>query len=417
MISNAEFLLLGAGKVTSSVARLFPENSLCLTETQEGLELLRWSSQAAHWELLEKFKANFDQFDFDSIRFDKILLSPGISTRRSFFKSTLQEKEIREMDLFKDIFAGKTFVITGTNGKSTATFQIGQVFEKLLGKEKVFVGGNLGTPALDIFRLRPHAEWAILEVSSYQAERLKSANFDFGLLLNLSPDHLDRYSSVEEYYQAKWNLLSRCRHIFYPQDLVPSVNLEATKTLFQTTDDWNHVLKKIVHQLNDSKCFGEKTLISENLLIGLERLPHRLEPVLVSTAFDFINDSKATNVESVLYALSQTKAAKRRHLILGGIAKGDDFAALKSQSKENDRVWIYGRDRHLIESQIRAFSKEILSFEKLDELLDQLLMSLEPKDLVLLSPGCASFDQFLNFEDRGSFFKAKIQKFFQTSSK
>lgn len=416
MISKSEFLLLGAGKVTSSVARLFPENSLCLTETQEGLELLRWSSQTCHWELLEKFKADFDQFDFDLIEFEKLLLSPGISTRRSFFKHSLREKEIREMDLFKDLFGGKTFVITGTNGKSTATFQIGQVFEKLFGKEKVFVGGNLGTSSLDIFRLRPHAEWAILEVSSYQAERLISAKFDFGLLLNLSPDHLDRYSSAEEYYQAKWNLLSRCRHVFYPQDLVPPIALEATKTLFQTTDDWSHVLKTIVHQLNDSKCFGEKLLISESLLSSLDRLPHRLEPVLVSTAFDFINDSKATNVESVLYALSQTKASKRRHLILGGIAKGGDFAGLKLHWKKGDRAWIYGRDRHLIESQIRSFSKEIRSFEKLDELLDELFVHLEPKDLVLLSPGCASFDQFLNFEDRGSFFKTKIQKFFGSSS-
>lgn len=417
MISKSEFLLLGAGKVTSSVARLFPENSLCLTETQEGSELLRWSSQTAHWELLEKFEADFDQFDFDSIGFEKLILSPGISTRRSFFKPSLREKEIREMDLFKDLFTGKTFVITGTNGKSTATFQIGQVFERLLGKDKVFVGGNLGTPALDVFRLRPHAEWAILEVSSYQAERLKSAKFDFGLLLNLSPDHLDRYSSVEEYYQAKWNLLSHCQHVFYPQDIVPLLDLEATKTLFQSSDEWSNVLKRIIHQLNDLDSFGEKVLISENLLNDLERLPHRLEPVHSSTPFSFINDSKATNVESVLYALSQTRNSKRRHLILGGIAKGDDFKALESQWRANDQLWIYGRDRQLIESQVRSFSQGLFSFEKLDNLLDELFINLEPQDLVLLSPGCASFDQFLNFEDRGNFFKAKIQKFFGASSK
>jgi UDP-N-acetylmuramoylalanine--D-glutamate ligase len=417
MIASCDYLLLGAGKVSGSVARAFPGKCLSLTEKENELQLLKWSADSSDWKLIQSFPGSFDEFDFASIEFRHLVLSPGISTRRSFFKFDLRRKEVRELDLFKRQFRGRTFVVTGTNGKSTATFQLGQVFERLLSAPLVFVGGNLGTPALDWGLFRPLAKWAVLEVSSYQAERLTEAEFDFGLLLNLSPDHLNRYESLNDYYQAKWDLLSRCRHVFYPDDLKPPANIPKSAIVFHSSDSWESILRKIVEWLSQEISFPNHEYTSETLLRDLKRLPHRLESLFCDLSYSFINDSKATNVCSLMHALSQTRSFSRRHLVLGGIAKGDDFSLIKSQLVPEDQIWIYGQDRFLIEGQLVDLEQKRTLFDKLGDLLDEIFKNLKSGDLVLLSPGCASFDQFIDFEDRGRFFANKVQDFLNTQKK
>lgn len=384
-------LFFGKGLVATSMARQLGGEQLCLAEEPTGLGLYEWRDSA--WMQLKFHQGrNFESFDYSTLGYERVILSPGIDPRRLFFVG-LKDKEVRELDLFSEKFKGQTIVITGTNGKSSFTYYLGQLFQHYFGKKKVFVGGNLGTACFDCFD-RGGVEWAVLEVSSYQAERLKSAAFDFGVLLNLGVDHLDRYDTLEDYHQAKIDLMKHSKAIA----LGRTVQGWGLRPELILGDDLKNAATTFFKHFIDSQMSSD---------FNFQDLPHRQEKIIDGFGRCHINDSKATNVEASLYALRAFEnQLSNAVVILGGRSKGDDFQILKGLLSKCARVLVYGEARHEIESALRGLN--VSGYLSLASLLKNEKPRLAPSEFFLLSPACSSFDEFSNFEERGLFFKTSL---------
>jgi UDP-N-acetylmuramoylalanine--D-glutamate ligase len=234
---------------------------------------------------------------------------------------------------------------------------------------------------------------AVLEVSSFMAERLRRARFDWGVLLNLYPNHLDRYNSLQDYYRAKWGLLERSATKFFPKDVENVLSLHSDLEFSQEESSLfllQHVAQRVDPQLVE---------------IDLKRLPslaHRQEFWMASDGRAYVNDSKSTTVQSTLAALRQFQPRfERIHLILGGKDKGDDFSRLLKILRSSDSVWIYGVSAEKIQNDLKSFSGTIEKRERFSDLMAACRQALKMGELLLLSPGATSWDQFANFEERG----------------
>ncbi|PIR22775.1 MAG: hypothetical protein COV44_06360 [Deltaproteobacteria bacterium CG11_big_fil_rev_8_21_14_0_20_45_16] len=400
------WIFLGLGKTTRVSARYFNGELLCLFETAKGVDEFRFDREANEWVLSLQFsEETFDSLEWQGYKPSSFILSPGIDPRRAFY-AQIQSFEVREMDLFRQFFRGRCILVTGTNGKSSLAARAAFLLEKHLGEGPVFLGGNFGRPMLDI--CGNHFAAAVLEISSFQAERLKSAQFDLGVLLNLSPDHLDRYATAQQYYEAKLRLLDRCALVAIPSDL-PVSYFRASESLikFESESSQRVILRSLFEKL--SKIWNFK--LQEDLFDQLPNLPHRLERKQLENGAWIINDSKATNVESTLYALKQIQPEfSRILLILGGKSKGGDFSRIASMLRPSDEAHLYGQAREEIGASFERAGKECLKYKSLSELLKFFQSKLKAEDCLLLAPACASFDEFRNYEERGRFFFESFPK-------
>jgi len=334
----------------------------------------------------------------------RVFISPGIDPRRPFFQK-LKSSEVRELDFFSEHFQGKVVAVTGTDGKSTFTLQLGEILTRMLPEKKIFVGGNIGTAVCEA--LTEDFDIAVLEVSSFQAERLKRFEPDFAIVLNLDKDHLDRYDTVDDYHRAKWGLLDRASEIAYPEDHLAPSALSSSVFSFRSDESLLDILKKCIRYLGRIWNFTVVDLAFNNL----PTLPHRLQKMSDSLGRTFVNDSKATTVHAVCYAVLNVRSDfSRIHLILGGRSKGDDFTRLKDLLKMKDKVYIYGEAADIIKEQLSSFSGELKVYPSLKGLLESEMPIIESGECVLLSPGCSSFDEFQNFEERGDFFMSFAEK-------
>lgn len=395
-------LFLGLGKSNLGLAAVVPGDKLAFVESEDGhLEVHQYRS--GKFERIERLQGNFDSFDWNRYPFTQVFVSPGIDPRRPFMKF-LGSKEKRELDFVRERFQGKTLVITGTDGKSTMTVQAGEVLKRAFPQKKIFVGGNLGIPMGDL--LKDSYDWAVLEVSSFQAERLQTARFDYGVLLNLAPDHLDRYDSLEDYYAAKWSLMSCARVCYFPSELVrPSFFKTPTSVDFSNDEEISVILKLVMASVLKQ----EGAPVSPPLFDRLPKLPHRQEVWKDQRGAFFINDSKATTVHATAYALKHlSQRFQKLHWILGGRYKGDDFSILLSILRKTDSVYVVGEASQVIQGQIQGRG---LTFASLGDCLKQVSSQIGPGEAFVLSPACSSYDEFNNFEERGHFFLSQIERF------
>jgi len=372
---------------------------------------------------------------------DLIVVSPGVPFDAPQLEQAraLGEPVIGEVELASQFLSGPIVAITGANGKTTTTMLAGEIIAA--GKFPTLVGGNIGTPAISFAdQARPHT-WTVLEVSSFQLETIVSFRPRIAVILNITPDHLDRHKTFANYVNAK-------AHIFenqQPEDFtVLNADDSATAGLADRTRAqllWfsrkkevekgsfvrsGHILfrdgksEREIMPLSEIPLKGAHNLenvlagVSIGVLVGCQpeqireavrkfkAVEHRLEFVAKVAGVDYYNDSKATNVDATIKALESFPA--NIHLILGGKDKGSDYSMLNEVLRERvKRVYTIGAAASKIESQIAG--AEILPSQTLENAVRRAYESASAGDIVLLAPACASFDQFENYEHRGRVFK------------
>jgi len=293
--------------------------------------------------------------------------------------------------------SGTRFVgVTGTNGKTTTTALLGAIF--VAAGRDVAVAGNIGVPLSSVER----ADWVVCELSSFQLEDVHELACDVAVLLNLEPDHLDRYPSFEAYRDAKLRIFERARAKVVPR----GSGLDGIE--FSADDELP--AEPLLRGAHNRENAAAATAAARAAEIGDEHIaaalrsfagvPHRLELVGERGGVRYVNDSKATNVAAALRALA-AYADEPVHLILGGSPKGEDFGPLKAAIGPNVR------SVHLIGAEAGRLGRFILGYRDgtLENAVAHATVLARPGDVVLLSPACASFDQFENYERRGEAFR------------
>jgi len=377
---------------------------------------------------------------------DLIVLSPGISMQHTAIQAALKNSIpiINEIDLAFPFLSDCRFVgITGSNGKSTTTSILGSIAKNF--DSHAFVGGNLGEPLCNVLLQNCKPQIAILELSSYQLEILTTLKLQAAIVTNLTPDHLDRYPSVEAYYQAKIKifdlLVPNGKVILNKSDknsvkylhattfhdrlnfnVAPfeegvsiladslSVQLPHLKEKFYLKTD--HFLGQHNRENAAAAVAGALSLnIPVNVIQkGLDDYPgiaHRLETLGFINNIRWVNDSKATNIESALIAIKTFD--QNVHLILGGLGKKSSYQPLVNACQKRVKaIYAIGQDAPLI---LEAF-KSFVCFDAktLEQAVSLAQKNTVPGDTILLAPACASFDQFENFAERGNLFRKLFQK-------
>jgi len=289
--------------------------------------------------------------------------------------------------------------VTGTNGKTTTTELLGAIF-RAAGRD-VAVAGNVGTPLTSIRA----AEWVVCELSSFQLEDVHELACDVAVLLNLEPDHLDRHGSFEAYRDAKLRIFERSRAQVVPR------GLDLTGIEFSADDELpaEPLLRGAHNRENAAAATAAARAagIAEDDIAEALRtfrgVPHRLEDVGERNGVRYVNDSKATNVAATLRALA-AYSDERLHLILGGSTKGEDFTPLAEAIGANVQpVHFIGEEAERMMEVIDGHVDGTL-----DRAVVHAARLARPGEVVLLSPACASYDQFDNFEQRGDAFRAAV---------
>jgi UDP-N-acetylmuramoylalanine--D-glutamate ligase len=422
MLKNKRVLVVGLGKsglaasqlLTSQGARVF------ISDQKSKKELRDFIRQLPKGVNLETAGQNFLN---DS--YDLIVLSPGVSSHHPKIKKALEKKtEVwSELELgWRFVKPFKTIAITGTNGKTTTTALIGHILKKV-GKPTI-VGGNIGTPLCSLVRKIHSRHYLVLEVSSYQLERHQTFHPNVGLFLNLTPDHLARHGSMSGYANAKLRLFKNMT----PKDF----------SVLNRTDRW---CKKIAPQIHAKKIWfpspslqkigqtiklpGEHNIQNamaaaaalqsvgiktSDIIRGIKTfkgVDHRIQFVRTLNGVDYFNDSKATNVDSTLVALKAF--SKKIILILGGEDKGAPYTPLIPLINEKVRtILTIGEAAPLIRKDLKV-SLPLLDCKTLNRAVSLARKLAFRGDVVLLSPACASFDQFKNFEHRGEMYSRLVR--------
>ncbi len=358
-----------------------------------------------------------------------------------FFSSHIEE-EYKTFDLPPKIIA-----ITGSNGKSTATALAGHIFSKLF--RDVEIGGNIGKPVLGLSPL-DEGSIRILELSSYQIELAQCLAPNISAFINFSSDHLQRHGGLGGYFYAKARLflenlmdmsvisIDTAEGLFLYQRLNNTENkIIAISTKVDLKDYfWGIGLKgyfitewkkgRKVYSFDLRRLDHNLMILQETLLVvyalaraagiapknilsnctGFKPLAHRNERVDVIDGVAFVNDSKATNVDATSHAV---KAHKNVHLILGGQAKENNFYQLKENMENVSRIYLIGEAAALIAESFA--SHEVEQCGTLNKAFDRAISNAAEGDTILFSPACASFDQYLNFEERGKHFVSLIKEY------
>jgi UDP-N-acetylmuramoylalanine--D-glutamate ligase len=299
--------------------------------------------------------------------------------------------------------AGTRFVgVTGTNGKSTTAELIGAIFRA--AGEDVVVAGNIGTPLTSVSA----AGWVACEVSSFQLEDVHEAAFDVAVLLNLEPDHLDRHGTFEAYRAAKLRIFERAGAAVVPGGSgLPGIEFSGDDPLpAEPLIRGAHNRENAAAATAAARAAGIGDDAIAEALLAFPGIPHRLEPVGKVGGVRFVNDSKATNVAAALRALD-AYAAEPVHLILGGSPKGESFAPLAAAIGPNViSVHLVGEAAPELEAALGAAGAH--DDGTLEAAVSHAATEARPGSVVLLSPACASYDQYDNFERRGEHFKRLV---------
>jgi UDP-N-acetylmuramoylalanine--D-glutamate ligase len=332
-----------------------------------------------------------------------LVKSPGVPGERTLVEEARRRRipVWSELELGWSLLApsGTRFVaVTGTNGKSTTAELLGSIFR--LAGEDATVAGNIGAPLTSV----EAAGWVICEVSSFQLEDVHAFACEVAVLLNLEPDHLDRHGSFESYRAAKLRIFERARLAVVPRGMgLPGIEFSGDDPLpAEPLIRGAHNRENAAAATAAARAAG---IADDAIAEGLRTFPgvrHRLEPVGEVKGVRYVNDSKATNVSAAVRALA-AYAADPVHLILGGSLKGESFEPLVAAIGSNVRsIHLVGEAAGPLEAALggRPASRD----ETIRRALEGAASLARPGDVVLLSPACASYDQYENFERRGEEF-------------
>ncbi len=410
------------------------------------------SDAAVNEELIEKAKT-LNELGIDVevgghtprvLQSDLIVVSPGVPLGIDVIKAAREMgiPVISEIEFAFRFEKGRVVAVTGSNGKSTTATLIARILED--SGEKVFLAGNIGKPYSDVVTSTSSDSITVLELSSFQLEAIYSFSAFVGILLNLAPDHLDRYDTVDDYYRAKFRLFETQKpgsyavlNVDQPEvaklegkivaDVLPFTMRDGrvngawlSNSIIMRRDE--PILRKDEigipgpHNLANALASVAATIPfevpKESLAETLRRfsgIEHRLERFLVWNGILFVNDSKATNPESLRFALLSFD--RPIVLIAGGYDKGADFSYLSDLMAKKVKAAVFtGATAEKMAQQIggaAGFSTVVKDFK---EAVETAIKLAKKGDVVLLSPGCASFDAFKNFEHRGRVFKELVKK-------
>jgi len=378
---------------------------------------------------------------------DLIVVSPGVPVDAPPLVQAraLGETVIGEIELAARFFPGPIIAITGSNGKTTSTTLAGEI--AAAGGHPTVVGGNIGTPAISLIENATPQTVAVLEVSSFQLETIQMFRPKIAVVLNVTPDHLDRHRTFAAYADAKARIFENQQGddfaVLNADD--PTCEGFATRTraqvfLFSRTKEVkqgaytrdgrilfrdaggqreimliSEIPLKGAHNVENclaAVCVGSLMGCSPEVISQTVRnfkaVEHRLEYVATIRGVEYYNDSKATNVDATIKAIESFPA--NIHLILGGKDKGSDYSVLNDLLRARVKtVYTIGAAAAKIESQIQGATK-IVHAETLDSAIKRAAIEAQAGDIVLLAPACASFDQFKNYEQRGRVFKEVVKE-------
>ena len=376
---------------------------------------------------------------------DLIVVSPGVPVDVPLLEQARAQgiPVIGEIELAARFLKGRIVAITGSNGKTTTTALTGEVLS--MGGWESLVGGNIGTAAISLVDESTDDSYLVLEVSSFQLETVQSFHPFIAVVLNITPDHLDRHNTFQAYVDAKARIFenqtsedfavlnaddptcvglagrTKARKIWFSrkQEVEAGAFLRHNKIVWRDGDEReimpvSEIKLKGAHNLENvlaAVCAGmlvqtEPSRI-RRAVQDFKAVEHRLEYVATVRGVEFYNDSKATNVDATIKALESFPA--NIHLILGGKDKGSDYTVLKPLLQERARrVYTIGAAAEKIESHLGGIV-EVMRAGTLEAAVKRAAASAQAGDVVLLAPACASFDQFENYEHRGRVFKQTVQ--------
>jgi len=379
---------------------------------------------------------------------DLLITSPGIPTNAEVLQTAISKgiKIVSEIEFASWFCKGKIIAITGTNGKTTTTTLVAYVINN--GNKKCYIAGNIGVPFSEIAMSVKPEEFVALEVSSFQLDFIDEFQPDVAVVLNITPDHLDRYENrFDLYIKSKMRIAENQNedNVFIyngddpnlPIGLVPdgvklfpfSIDKGLRNGCFvdediiifnenyEETDICNvgclslkgeHNLQNSLATINVAMNIKVNVEAIRDSLHNFKGVEHRLEFVREINGITFINDSKATNVDAVWYAIRSFD--KPIFLILGGKDKGNDYSKIKDEVKKRvKKIYALGSSAE----KVYSYFKNITSVEvvkTLEDAVNKGLAEASTGEYVLLSPACASFDMFKNYEDRGQQFKNIVKK-------
>ncbi len=385
---------------------------------------------------------------------DYVVVSPGVPLDIPI----LREAQNRGIPLFSEIEVAfwltdaKIVGVTGSNGKTTTTTLVGEILKE--DKKESHVGGNIGIPFSSLVEKVPKEAIIVLELSSFQLERIEEFRPYISAVLNITSDHLDRYPDLKSYIDAKLRILenqtdadfavlnaddknsmelalySSSKKIFFSteKELEIGAFVKEGTLLYKMNGKDERIIEikdigiKGPHNLSNAAAAcaicGILQASPISMRLALKRftgVEHRLEELATVSGVKFVNDSKATNVESVWYALQSVEGPII--LIAGGKDKGGDFSKLKELAKNRVKALILiGEAREKIGG---ALSDLVSTFycDSLEEAVESSFKKAQAGDTVLLSPACASFDMFKDYQHRGEVFKSSVRGLAKTGTK
>jgi UDP-N-acetylmuramoylalanine--D-glutamate ligase len=414
-LREQSFLVYGLGSSGKSVIKFFNKNNIKKYKVWDDKQKKLFKKRRA-----KNLKETLNTVDY-------IVLSPGISFLKKKFLIKFKKKIITDIDFFyltnKNL---KSIVVTGTNGKSTTCKLISNLLKK--NKFKVLLGGNIGTPILDL-NIKEKT-FVVIEASSFQLSHSKFIKPDFAFLLNITNDHLDWHGNMLNYTNSKLKIFMsqetnqfalvniKLKRIFKKNNFVSKLIIPKTKNYTKIKHRIkNYYLKSNINDENMSFVYALSKLLkistknfinTANSFIGLS---HRYEIFLKKKNITFINDSKATSFESTKYALSNSKNI---YWILGGLPKKNDKISITETRKNIIKCYLIGKNINFFKEQIKNKVNYTISINLKKALIQILkdIKSFNTKDsIILFSPAAASYDQFINFEKRGDEFK-KLSQFY-----
>lgn len=443
-MSNKKIIILGGGESGSGAAVLAKVKGFDVFLSDSG------SIKQNYKDLLDKYGIEWEENHHSEERIlkaDEIIKSPGIPTKAPLIQKLMAQGTpiISEIEFAGRYNKAKTVCITGSNGKTTTTMLTYHILQK--AGLNVGLAGNVGKSfALQV--AENDFDYYVIELSSFQLDNMYDFKADIAVLLNITPDHLDRYEyKFQNYIDAKMRITQNQTKddvfIYWNDDDVIRKNLSSIvsggrRTPFSLKkgnnakayiDDGNFTIEGensfLSISINDLSLKGTHNIYNSmaaalsatalyikddairSSLMDFEGVEHRLEPVAKVKGVCYVNDSKATNVNSCWYALESMKTPVV--LILGGTDKGNDYNEILPLVKEKVRSLVFmGKDNTKL---IKFFEgvKPYVSVDSMEAAINECYKMAKDGDTVLLSPCCASFDLFNNYEHRGKMFKEAVK--------
>jgi len=442
MKRNSSIAILGLGVTGISVAKYLKKNNqeFIAYDTRKNLPITDEIKK-----YVNKKNIILGNLEVNIIKnHDVFIVSPGINLDKIFLKEIKKNKKIikSDIDLFNEQNKKNVICITGSNGKTTVTLLLEYILKKLGKKAKA--GGNVGYPALAL--LEKEYEYNILELSSFQLEMTNKISCKSALITNITPDHLDRHKTFDNYIKIKHKIFENSEYVILnnsDKNILPQTN---PKKLFFGSKDPTQDNSFSIVEFNNKNfiCYGDRKLICQddvkllgnhnllnicsvlaiiqslnlnideaaNIAKNFQAVEHRLEKFYHKGIVNWINDSKATNVDSTISAVLSIK--QEIILLLGGRAKEQNYSQLNTiLSGKVINLIIFGESRKYLSEKLSSV-KNVTVTNSLEEAIKiskeiaekMVRKKTNIKELnIILSPACSSFDKFLSYEERGVYFK------------